>query len=107
MAAGDKAMVVTEAIRKEASKWSELSDAMGAVKANAGRLTLEESAFFCGDGISVSLAPVYNEFQQFMTAVFGQAQAEFGQLTGALKKSADRYDASDEDAVINLSEIYG
>jgi hypothetical protein len=107
MAAGDKTMVVTEAIRKEASKWAELSDAMGTVKASTGRLTLDEPAFFCGDGIAVSLAPVYNEFQQFMTTVFGQAQTEFDQLSAALKKAADRYDAADADAVTNLSEIYG
>ena len=103
----DQYEVVTEALRTQAAQWLELSDELATAESNAGRLTLDASAFFCGDVTSVALAPVYAGYQQFMTARLGEGKAEFAQLAGVLRKIADEYDVSDETSAQDLKDIYG
>ncbi len=103
----DKVEVVTDALRHEAKKWFELSDAMQAVADNVGRLTLHESAFWCGDGISIAAAPIYAGYQQFVQQRCGEGAVEFEDIAGALNRAADAYDGTDEVSAETLTKIYG
>lgn len=103
----DKVEVVTGSLRQEGHKWYELSDELHAVAGNVGRLSLDESAFWCGDGISVGAAPIYAAFQQFVQDRCKEGSAEFDQIAGALKRAADLYDGTDQVSAATLTEIYG
>ena len=102
-----KVEVVTDALRQEAKKWLELSDAMQTITGNVGRLTLDESAFWCGDPISVAVAPVYTYYQQFVQARCGEGATEFADIGGALRRAADAYEGSDQVSAATLTKIYG
>jgi len=102
-----KVEVVTDALRAEAKKWLALSDEMEKVEANVGRLNLDTSAFWCGDGISIAAAPVYAGFQQFVQARCGEGKTEFEEIAAALQRAADAYDGSDEVSAETLTKIYG
>ena len=99
--------VVTDALRQEAKKWFALSDEMEAVASNIGHLTLDTSAFWCGDGISIAAGPIYAGYQQFVQARCGEGAAEFEQIAGALNRAADSYDGSDTVSAETLTKIYG
>jgi hypothetical protein len=103
----NKLTVVTEALRREAKKWLELSDEMEKVEANVGRLTLDSSAFWCGDGISIEAAPVYSGFRDFVEARCGEGKREFEEIAGALRRAADDYDGTDQVSAETLQTIYG
>jgi uncharacterized protein YukE len=103
----DKTEVVTDALRREAKKWFALSDEMHTVAGNARRLTLDASAFWCGDGISIAAAPIYAGYQQFMQDRCGEGAAEFEQIAGALNRAADAYDGTDQISADTLTTIYG
>jgi hypothetical protein len=102
-----KVEVVTDALRQEAKKWHELSDDMQIVADKAGRLTLDASAFWCGDGISIAAAPIYAGYQQFVQARCNEGATEFEDIAGALKRAADEYDGSDQVSAETLTKIYG
>jgi hypothetical protein len=101
-----KVEVVTDALRQEAKKWSELSDEMQTVADNAGRLTLDASAFWCGDQISIAAAPIYAAYQQFVRDRCGEGATEFEDIAGALHRAADAYDGSDQVSAETLTKIY-
>ena len=102
-----KTEVVTDALRQEAKKWFALSDEMETVAANVSRLTLDTSAFWCGDGISIAAGPIYAGYQQFVKDRCGEGSVEFEQVAGALNRAADEYDGSDEVSAATLTKIYG
>jgi hypothetical protein len=102
-----KTEVVTDALRKEAKKWFSLSDEMETVAGNVSHLTLDASAFWCGDGISIAAGPIYDGYQQFVHARCGEGSAEFEEIAGALNRAADAYDGSDEVSAETLTKIYG
>jgi hypothetical protein len=102
-----KTEVVTDALRQEAKKWFALSDEMETVAGNVGRLTLDPSAFWCGDGISIAAAPIYAGYQDFVQDRCGEGAIEFEQIAGALNRAADEYDGSDEVSAEILTKIYG
>ena len=99
--------VVTDALRQEAKKWFALSDEMETVAGNVSRLTLDTSAFWCGDGISIAAGPIYAGYQQFVKDRCGEGSAEFEQIAGALNRAADEYDGTDEVSAETLTKIYG
>lgn len=99
--------VVTDALRQEAKKWFALSDEMETVAGNVGQLTLDASAFWCGDGISVAAAPIYAGYQSFMRERCAEGAVEFEQIAGALNRAADEYDGSDKVSAETLTTIYG
>ena len=102
-----KVEVVTDALRQEAKKWFALSDEMETVAGNISRLSLDTSAFWCGDGISIAAGPIYDGYQQFVQARCGEGSAEFDQIAGALHRAADAYDGTDEVSAEVLTKIYG
>ena len=102
-----KTEVVTDALRQEAKKWFALSDEMETVAGNVGRLTLDTSAFWCGDGISIAAGPIYDGYQRFVQERCGEGAVEFEQMAGALNRAADEYDGSDEVSAATLTKIYG
>jgi hypothetical protein len=102
-----KTEVVTDALRQEAKKWFSLSDEMETVAGNVGRLTLDTSAFWCGDGISIAAGPIYAGYQDFVQARCGEGATEFEEIAGALNRAADEYDGSDEVSAETLTKIYG
>ena len=103
----DKTEVVTTALGKEAKKWLALSDEMEKVAGNVGRLTLDTSAFWCGDGISIAAGPIYAGYQSFVQARCQEGAVEFEEIAGALNRAADEYDGSDEVSAATLTKIYG
>jgi len=102
-----KTEVVTDALRQEAKKWFALSDEMETVASSVSRLTLDTSAFWCGDGISIAAGPIYAGYQQFVKDRCGEGSVEFEQIAGALNRAADEYDGSDEVSSATLTKIYG
>ncbi|NJC73217.1 hypothetical protein HC031_26375 [Planosporangium thailandense] len=108
MGSNQEVQVVTDALHAEAAKWRRLAGDMDAVRGNASRLELSNSAFFIGDLVStVAHSAAYNEFRTYMVHLFSGAVTEFDQLGAALDKAADLYDASDGQAVTDLTQIYG
>jgi len=100
--------VVTEALRREADKWTGLSDQMETVTKNIqNECYLGDGAFWCGTPLSIGLEPIYREFWEFMHARTGEAFTEFDEISGALKRAADEYDGSDEVSAETLRKIYG
>ncbi|MFI5491900.1 PE domain-containing protein [Actinoplanes sp. NPDC051859] len=102
-----KTEVVTDALRQEAKKWFALSDELHTVAGNVTNLTLDTSAFWCGDGVSIAAAPIYAGYQQFVQDRCREGAAEFDQIAGALNRAADEYDGSDEVSAATLTKIYG
>ena len=103
----DKTQVVTGALHQEAKKWLALSDEMETVAGHVGRLSLDSSAFWCGDGISIAAGPIYAGYQQFVRDRCGEGAAEFEQIAGALNRAADEYDSTDQVSAETLTKIYG
>jgi hypothetical protein len=100
--------VVTDALHAEATKWRRLAGDMDAVRGNAARLDLSSSAFFIGDMISTGAhSSAYDAFQVYVVSLFAGGVTEFDQMGAALDKAADLYDASDGQAVTDLTQIYG
>lgn len=99
--------VVTDALRQEAKKWFALSDELHAVAGNVGQLTLDASAFWCGDGISIAAAPIYVSYQKFVQDRCSEGSTEFEEIAGALGRAADEYDGSDKVSAETLTKIYG
>ncbi|GGQ87292.1 PE domain-containing protein [Couchioplanes azureus] len=102
-----KTEVVTDALRQEAKKWFALSDELHTVAGSVANLTLDTSAFWCGDGISIAAAPIYAGYQKFVQDRCGEGAAEFDQIAGALNRAADEYDGSDAVSAETLTKIYG
>jgi hypothetical protein len=107
MSHSDTHTVVTEALRDEAKKWATLSDELGEMAARVGRLTLDSSAFFCGDASADVLSADYDTYLRFMIDRFTEGRMEYLELARALKKAAAMYDESDADSARKLSAIYG
>jgi hypothetical protein len=103
----DRTEVVTDALRDEGRKWFALSAEMHKVAGSIGGLNLDDSAFWCGDQISVAPAGIYRDFQQFVRDRCGEGADEFEQVGEALNRAADEYDGSDEVAAETLTKIYG
>ena len=99
--------VVTAALDTERRKWVALADDLSAVQSNVDRLTLDVTAFFCGDPTSMSLAPTYEKFRSYLAARLAEGQTEFGEIAGALQRIADDYDGSDEVSAARLDSYYG
>ncbi|MFG1611027.1 hypothetical protein [Actinoplanes sp. NPDC049265] len=103
----DKTEVVTDALRDEGKKWFTLSNEMHTVAGNIAGLSLDDSAFWCGDQITVAPAPIYRDFQDFVQDRCGEGSSEFEQIGEALNRAADEYDGSDEVSAETLTKIYG
>jgi uncharacterized protein YukE len=100
--------VVTEALRKEAGKWTGLSDQRETVSKNIqNECNLAITAFWCGQPLSLALEPTYREFWDFMHQRCSEGFKEFDEISGALKRAADEYDGSDEVSAATLKKIYG
>jgi hypothetical protein len=100
--------VVLGALQAEANKWRRLSDDMGKVRADVGRLGLYPSAFFFADVVAVSgHSMAYSAFHDWLIRLVGEATAEFEEIAGALDKSAELYAAADTRAAGDLTRIYG
>jgi hypothetical protein len=102
-----KTEVVTQALHQEAKKWFALSDEMHKVAGNVAGLTLDASAFWCGDGISIAAAPIYADYQKFVQDRCNEGSTEFDEVARALNRAADEYDGSDEVSAETLTKIYG
>lgn len=98
--------VVTEALRGEAKKWDGLSDQMETVTANIGGLTLDASAFWCGDPLTMAAQPIYAGFQEFVKARCAEGATEFQEIGDALRRAADAYDGTDTVSAATLKSIY-
>jgi hypothetical protein len=99
--------VVTDALRQEAKKWRALSDELADVAGNVAQLTLDASAFWCGDNISVAAAPIYASYQEFVLDRCREGATECEEIAGALNRAADLYDGSDHVSAEILTKIYG
>ena len=100
--------VVTDALRKEAGKWTKLSDQMEAVAKDIKvECELAITAFWCGQPLSLALEPTYREFWNFMTQRSVEGTKEFDEIHGALMRAAEEYDGSDETSAESLRKIYG
>lgn len=101
-----KIEIVTEALQQEAKKWLQASDEMEQVAVNVNRLTLEPSAFWCGDSLQVAAEPIYSGFQQLVQQRCVEGSREFEEIAGALRRAADEYDGSDSTSAEALRRIY-
>lgn len=99
--------VVTDALRKEATKWRGLSDDLDKVRATTAGLHLEPTAFVIGDYLLVSHAGPYKVFHDLMTSLFTAGAAEFDQVGDALDRAADRFDSTDGHSAADIKNIYG
>jgi hypothetical protein len=102
-------VVVTQAVRDEAKRWAEQSDAMGILVREVDALDLFQSAFWLGLPTMLDAAVysnAYNAFQNFMLTILRGAVVEFGQLGQALTKIANEYDRLDKVGELNLNKIY-
>jgi hypothetical protein len=99
-----------EAMRAEAKKWDEFSDAMAKTHAQFGQLTLTAGAFSVVDPAAVpaalSLADSYARMHERLTKLFGEAVEEFDRMARALRVSADRYDDSDRGAAGRMTGVW-
>jgi hypothetical protein len=108
MSSPDEFTVVLSSLQAEAKKWRRISEDMAKVKSDTDRLRVAPSAFFFGDIVSVAgHSTAYNTFHEWMVRLFTDATVEFQQVAGALDKSAQLYEQSDQKATHDLSEIYG
>ncbi|MFI7599000.1 hypothetical protein [Actinoplanes sp. NPDC049681] len=80
---------------------------MDTVASCVGNLTLDDSAFWCGDGISIAAAPIYAGYQKFVQDRCREGSAECEQIGEALNRAADEYDGTDEVSAETLTKIYG
>ncbi|GIE99998.1 hypothetical protein [Paractinoplanes rishiriensis] len=100
--------VVLSAFEAEAKKWEELADLMLAAKNKITPLTLEPSAFFCGNPASaVLLSQTYDEIHGLLVTLTTAAEAEFDQIAGALRIARDEYDGTDNTSAAAFVRIYG
>ena len=100
-------VVVAESLRTEAKRWHAFSDEMHVIASDVGQLFLDEPAFWCGDGISGTAAPIYAELLEFVRTRCFEGSTEFEEIGGALIRAADGYDGTDEVSSAMLKEIYG
>jgi hypothetical protein len=105
--AGEVSLVL-DSLHAEARKWRKLSDDMGAAQSDAARLELTASAFFFADIVSVvGHSSAYTTFHDWYVELLREAAAEFGEIAGALDKSAVAYADADTRASVDLQSIYG
>jgi hypothetical protein len=108
MAPTDEVNVVPGALHREATKWRSLADQMTVVQGNASRLELGLTAFFFADIVSTTAhAQAYDQFQEWLAGLFGQAAGEFDEIAGALDRAAELYQRTDHGAGVSLREICG
>ncbi|WP_199512151.1 hypothetical protein [Nucisporomicrobium flavum] len=99
---------MVDAVHAEAGKWRKLSGDMAAVHADVVRLELYPTAFFFADVVSVEgHAIAYRTFHDWYQQLLGDATTEFGEIAGALDKSAEAYRNADTRSSVNLKTIYG
>jgi len=104
--------IITERVREEAKKWSELAADMKGVSANPvnnGGLELNVSSFFIGPSELVATGihhTAYVGYLDHVQKLVTEAAAEWEQLHGALNRMADEFDATDQTAQADLDKVY-
>ncbi len=101
----------TGAIRQEAKTWYKLSDQMRVVATNSAHLDLDLAAFMVADSLTGAatadaLMHAYDTMQRLLSTLLKEATTELEQFGDALNKSADWYERSDANAVVNLDKIW-
>lgn len=100
----------SDAMRDQARKWDEFSDAMAKTQAQFAQLNLTVSAFTVVDPAAVpaavALADSYTRMHDRLTKLFGGAVEEFDRMARALRVSADRYDDSDRNAAGRMQGVW-
>jgi uncharacterized protein YukE len=99
--------VITESVRKEATKWRRLADQVEPIRGAVQSATLGATAFFIGDGNAAAHHQAYYQYQAFMEDILRGAVVEFEQLGKALNKVADAYDDAERVIELDLDKIYG
>ena len=102
--------VAADGIRKEGTKWFELSDRMSTVSGAAKEQTLTVGAFAVTDALSgpvtaFDLASAYQKMYDWLNGLFSEGVTEMDKFGDALKKIADWYEESDANSAQNFDEI--
>ncbi|WP_412540050.1 hypothetical protein R8Z50_30170 [Longispora sp. K20-0274] len=98
--------VITDALRRESSKWGHLSDQAASIKVSVDGLGLTSLTFYVGEPSNLAYSQAYDAFQALMSTVMGGAATEFGQVATALLKIADAYDDADAVVEVDLNAVY-
>jgi hypothetical protein len=104
--------IVTENVREEAKKWTELATQMQGVSSNPVNndgLELNLTSFFIGPTEMVATGihyAAYVGYYDHVKKLVTEAAAEWEQLRGALDRMADEFDATDQTAQADLEKVY-
>ena len=98
-----------DGIRKEGTKWFELSDRMSTVSGAAKDQTLQVTAFavtdLTGPVTAYDLSSAYQKMYEWLNSLFSEGVTEMDKFGEALKKIGDWYEESDENSAQNFDEI--
>ena len=104
--------IITDHVREEAKKWSELAGQMQAVSSNPvnnNGLELNVTSFFIGPSELVATGIHYDAYVGYydhIKKLVTEAASEWEQLHGALNRMADEFDATDQTAQADLEKVY-
>lgn len=103
--------VVVDAIRREGRKWYDLSDDMSPVAAMTASLHLGTTSFLVCDQLignlsATDLKTAYDSMHELLSRLLREATIELEQVGDAILRSADRYEAGDQDVVGRLEQIW-
>jgi hypothetical protein len=108
--ARENVVAASDAMRDQAAKWDDFSDAMAKTQAQFAQLTLTGAAFSVVDPAAVpaalALADSYARMHDRLNKLFGGAVEEFDRMARALRVSADKYDDSDRNAAGRMQGVW-
>ncbi len=98
--------VACDALRSDARKWAAASDEMSGAATTAQNLVLGRDQFgYAAE--SRGLVAAYTTVQQRIAHLLSGADAEFDEISGALKASADTYEYEDASGAHEMDRVGG